>query len=642
MNKVLPIHLNFYPLSKQEFTFRVYRQNFDGQPRMEGAYKAKLPTSNSLEEYNQYWVSLDLREGFERFYCTSQYNPFLTVHIIWECFLRHIRNILTESEYLIRNKSINDRKVSIIIGTHQEGQELINIQPYYLESEKKFGFLVDFSFKQYPNTPYSLKIQQLSLSLNKNGQSNTDYYSDKYDKIQVFLQKYRQRLFPFQINSEDFDIQKEMLRMKSYSLATKRYIFGNGCETNSQFKGIKDFGPFRTVDKEPLFVFLFKQEQRDAANQLYKALVGSDFPVTFPGMEKMFKLKLEKSNVTKIPVESLSPQHLSSVASHLDELKNQNPEKHLVGVFLINREADGVQKNNFSPYYFLKFIFTDKHIPLQTVTLEKIEGRDGLKWSASNIGLGIFSKMGGIPWKVKPSNNKCLIFGLGAAHKKDEQGKINKYFAYSVCMDSTGIYKKINVLGDAQDRPDYIHQLKENIKTVIAENIDDNIEKCVLHLPFKIRNDEMNYLRQSVNEIASLYADVEFQFIKINTENKYFGYADNNNKIPYESSFIQLSTNQFLVWFEGLQYGKEFVKNRTGNPVHIEFLQIGELTPEKKQSYLQDIINLSGANWRGFNSKLMPISIFYPKIIADFISEFRQLYPDRDVNLTNFEIPWFL
>ena len=56
--------------------------------------------------------------------------------------------------------------------------------------------------------------------------------------------------------------------------------------------------------------------------------------------------------------------------------------------------------------------------------------------------------------------------------------------------------------------------------------------------------------------------------------------------------------------------------------------------------YLQDILNLSGASWRGFNAKSMPISIFYPKIISKFIAEFRY----RNLPELEFEKlpPWFL
>ena len=51
-------------------------------------------------------------------------------------------------------------------------------------------------------------------------------------------------------------------------------------------------------------------------------------------------------------------------------------------------------------------------------------------------------------------------------------------------------------------------------------------------------------------------------------------------------------------------------------------------------------MNLSGANWRGFNAKSMPVSVYYAKIIADYISSFDKLGLD-DIEIENLR-PWFL
>lgn len=635
----IQIQLNFFSLSTQDFSFRVYRQNFKGQPKQEGYYKAKLPVNDGLEVYRDYWLTTETREGFERYYCLASYNPTLTLKVIWDAFLTNLRKNLGPTEYFLKHDSFS-RKIAIIIGSHPEGHEVVEIEPYFLKAERKFGFLINFKFRCSEGIENSIKVQQLSLSLKNNLRSNSDYYSDKFDKIQLFIQRFKTRLFPFLIDAEMFDIEKEMLTMQSHSLDTKRYLFKNNQESTSQFQGIKLNGPFSQVDKKPLYIFIFEPSQRVQANDLFSAFIGKAYQGTFAGIEKMFSIPMNKQNIVQLSISSLSKQSLQEVDGALEKIIRQNPDKAIIGVFIINEKMKS-NNSDFSPYHYLKYLFTQKQTPLQTVRFEKIMGRDGLKWSIANISLQLFAKLGGKPWKVKPSNEKCLIFGVGCAHKWGEDNKIHKFFAYSVCMDSSGIYRKINVLGESEDKGTYISQLRENIKATINENLDGNYNKCVIHLPFKIKRDEMEYIKSGVNEIATERKDIEFQFIKINTKNKFFGYAQNNSKVPYESNYLQLSSTEFLVWFEGLQYGKENVTKRVGNPVHIEFLEIGSLDSEKKKKYLQDIINLSGANWRGFNAKLAPISIFYPDLIADFIAEFREL-ADAEVDLNNFYIPWFL
>jgi hypothetical protein len=58
--------------------------------------------------------------------------------------------------------------------------------------------------------------------------------------------------------------------------------------------------------------------------------------------------------------------------------------------------------------------------------------------------------------------------------------------------------------------------------------------------------------------------------------------------------------------------------------------------------HLQDIINLSGANWRGFNAKNTPISIYYPELIAKFISKFDEYNLDLDVGKAAEGLVWFV
>jgi hypothetical protein len=60
----------------------------------------------------------------------------------------------------------------------------------------------------------------------------------------------------------------------------------------------------------------------------------------------------------------------------------------------------------------------------------------------------------------------------------------------------------------------------------------------------------------------------------------------------------------------------------------------------EKNVYLQDSLNLSGANWRGFNAKSLPVSVFYAKLIARYFSQFERLGLE-ECELDNLT-PWFL
>ena len=128
----------------------------------------------------------------------------------------------------------------------------------------------------------------------------------------------------------------------------------------------------------------------------------------------------------------------------------------------------------------------------------------------------------------------------------------------------------------------------------------------------------------------------------LNFWQSFFGYnIDINSLVPYESTYIKLSNKEYLVWFEGLQFHNTKTLKRYSGPIHVEFSYTNkELTTTEKIAYLQDVLNLSGANWRGFNAKSLPVSIFYPQLVSRFIKEFR----DRnlqEVSISNLP-PWFL
>lgn len=632
------VRLSFLPLQEQNFSFKIYRkpyEDIDDKPK----HWIRATLGNPGQDC---WVVFDPEELFSEYVCPSTENIGLTNKKIWKTLIDKIILELDADEYTVEEGF--NRFISVKIASYPgEGNEVINISPYYLKSNSKFGLLLNFDFQSITNQKATKRIQQLSLSLDKAGNSNKNYYNDKLLRIQFFVKKFFPKIFPIKLDNQAINIDFTFEIVESKPLTTRKYIFEKGKVNNSQFVGLKDSGPFQRLEAEPYFVFIFEDAYRHAANDLFKALAGQTYQSTFPGMEKMFGIRFSANDVTKINIKSYSREELDNAILQIEKLKAIHANKKIIGIFIEHTRENSpfYDDATYSPYYYLKYLFTQKQMPVQAVTIEKMSGRDGLKWSVAGIGLQLFAKLGGIPWTVQPSNSHCLILGIGSAHKRAADGSIEKYYAYSVCVDSSGIYKSLDILGEARDEESYILQLSRKIQEILRKQLTGTITKCAIHLPFKIRRKEMKCIIENVQSVQTDLKQIEFQFIKINTKNKFFGFAENNSRVPYESTCIQLSPKEYLVWFEGLLYGKENIQKRIANPVHIEFLSSEAANDSIQRKYLQDIINLSGANWRGFNAKISPISIYYPSIIADYVAEFRQ-YSNMDLDLTAVDIPWFL
>lgn len=633
------IRLNILPVSETDFSFKIFRKlKQEDDSKEDGIYFYHLPEDSDLSKRKGYWVSFKPKQGFEEFENHSFYAIGLTKRFLTEQLLSTLTKNGCPLPYTVYRR-FTEEKVEFTLHEFAKGKQIIYLSPFYFEEQKRFGFIIDFRFSRNKEVQFDKEVQILSLSLDSQGRSNKNYYSDKFRLIQSFLDKVYSNI---QIIREGEDnllhIESELIETPVFQLNKKEYIFSNKSTANSQFQGIRNYGPLQKIDKEILFVFIFEDRFKSFANELYLSLTGKSNPGTFPGFEQMFGVVLNTSNVKQIKIEGFSNEQLLSIVNKVKVYQEAEPNKKVIGIYIEDYATDTEDIVASNHYYFMKYNFIKNNLPLQVVNYRKLSEKNSLKWSTSNVALAMFAKMGGIPWVVKPSNNNCLILGVGSSHKRNEEtGEITKYFAYTVCLDSSGLYKTLEVLADETSETNYLQKLKSNLIKLLKDGRMSDYKTCVLHLPFKIKQNEISAISEAIKQID----DIEFVAIKVNLDNKYFGYSFHNTFVPYESSFVKLSRSEYLVWFEGLLYGKEVVDKRLANPVHIQFLNLGNQKGFDERKYLQDVLNLSGANWRGFNAKSIPISIYYSQIIAKYSEAFEKIEGYEENSISN-DKPWFL
>jgi len=631
MNK---IELNFLPFAKSDFLFEIFRKKIDGATEeKEGIKNYRLYDNKESKERDNYEVSLLEKNGYNKIETHCKHSISLTKWFLIEQVKSNLENNETKVDFYVFERG-KIKELNIIIKKFPEGNQIITLSPYYLSSEKTFGLLIDFRFRMAENQTFNKRVQQLSLSLDKRFRSNKNYYLDKHAFFIEFIKAYYEFFSKISTSTETSFISNKLISLNSFTLEKKQYIFQNNKTSYSQFMGVKNFGPYEKVSEDIYFVFIFENRFTNFANELYLSLIGKSNPGTFSGMEQMFGIVLTKSNVEKIVIDNYSNETLLEVIKRVKVIAKN---KRVMAVFI---EDYNEETGNSEPYYFMKYHFVQNDIPLQVANYNVLSKSNTLKWSTSNLALQMFSKLGGKPWVVNPSKRDCLILGIGSSHKKNSTTKsIEKYFAYSVCLDSSGLYKKLEVLSDNEEKEEeYLKNLENNLLNLLNSSEFNSYKNCVLHLPFKIKRKEIEALQKVIEQVGNM----EFTVVKINTKNKFFGFSNHNTLVPYESSYVALNHNEFLVWFEGLQYGKENVDKRLSNPVHIKFLNMDKETyREDYKPYLQDIINLAGANWRGFNAKSVPISIFYSKLITQYIAEFGNFFSEDNKTISN-EKPWFL
>ena len=641
MAQTYSVSLNFLPVTTESIFFTVYRKPHSGEAKdffPEGVHKYSLPVGvEDLDERRFYWVSLTDAEGFESFECKTNYNQYLTRDFLHGRLVASCEAVKA-SVIFSEESDFAGKRVSFTLDRYGEGDEIVWLRSYYLKSARQFGFLIDFHFRKKRDIPFSRRVQQLSLSLDSRGRENRNYYSDRYDKIGQFISKYFTEIFPLPHDNEPIKIIDKLIRLDAKTLDKKRYVFCNGQTDDSQFMGIKQWRPFVRLEKMPTIFFIYRQQDRLLSLDLYHALRGETFPNIFPGTEKMFDFPLTPENLKGISVSDFRDEEMERVRDIVRSKTTDGP----VLVVLIAPWNDEDEEDS-QEYFRAKHTFVSAQIPSQVVRRYTLEQDSRLKWSASNIALQAFAKLGGKPWTVEPKHGRCLIIGIGQSHREkytDGKGHIEKYYAYSILTDSSGLFKELRVLGRSDDSANYLKQLKSSIQKIIEDH-SDSYDRFVIHAPYKLRRLELDSIKD-VLEGFEEEDNHQFVVLKINSDNDFFGYSHTNNSlVPFESTYVSLAKDEFLVWFEGLQYHNPKVARRYSRPVHIEFYYANTtLSDNDRLEYLQDAVNLSGANWRGFNAKNLPVSIYYAQLIARFTKRFDELgLPEVSVDNLN---PWFL
>ncbi|OQA89174.1 MAG: Piwi domain protein [bacterium ADurb.Bin236] len=647
------VSLNFLALNNHDFNFEIYRSVSNAQSAIErgednSIRRYKLPqmheAGNNDQAFSDYLVSINKVNGFDPFMVNSFDNPYLTCFYLYHRLLAQAKTS-SHKDTFYEDDSYR-HVINFILSKDEYGKECVGLEPYYYGPKKHFGYITGFHYKSDLNV-VNRQILIKSLSLSRDGRENKDYYVDHFRKIEEFLSSFRKHLFPMHISDGySLDVIWPSEGINTIRLNSKSYLFSDGKNSNSQFKGMKDYGPLEQSHGDPLICFFYRQEDKPYAYDLNNALQGKTF-ATFSGFTNMFRLTITKENIRGIAIDNFdTPQLLSAI----EKYKTISKDRLSIPVIIFpwSKLEQSVDGNDI--YYRLKHVFLSQKIPTQLVSLQRLKNKESLKWSASNIALAIFGKLGGKPWKVSPRHDKCLIIGIGQSHRRDSSGSISKYFAYSVLSDSSGIYDSIRILSHTEKRKDYLDGLVENIKSVLCE-YTDRYERFVVHTPFKLRRDEMNAIFEALNSYKKNEGcNKTLVVLKFNEKSKYFGFAlTNNSKVPFESTCLSLGKDGYLVWFEGLQYHNPTLRRRISRPMHIEFTyptkqssgtDDGFLADDDKIAYIQDAINLSGANWRGFNAKTLPVSVYYAKLIADYIGNFDRLGLE-EIDIQNLP-PWFL
>lgn len=387
---------------------------------------------------------------------------------------------------------------------------------------------------------------------------------------------------------------------------------------DDRLRGIIRFGPYRKIDKPaPRLAFVFPDGSRDAANALYLALrngIGA-----FKGLPSVFKIPLERDQVAAITGFTLRNRHdhHDCAQRYRDAIQSWIQTTRETPDLFINIHPRSMTWEDDSAYAATKAALLKEGLLSQNVTFDLIQNSTQFEWSAANIALGLFVKLGGIPWAVnRPNAETEIVIGMGRSESYNPRTREReRVIAFTTCLQSNGIYQFANFGRACAAHENYLPELERTLHLTLSrvQGMRPQPRTLTLHFPKDFNFEERELCKKAVAAANASFQRIEF--VKITEEDRFFAIDDESpDQVPRRGTCIRLSKTDSLLYTEGSEERQPWA-NRPPSAVRIRHFS-EQLTDLATRDVIGQVYDLSLSNWRAFNARGFPVSIYYSELIS--------------------------
>ncbi|MHB8619954.1 MAG: Piwi domain-containing protein [Chloroflexota bacterium] len=406
-------------------------------------------------------------------------------------------------------------------------------------------------------------------------------------------------------------------------LARPQYVFKGEQRFGNAFQGLRAAGPYSRGDcpNAPQLLFVFPEELKDRANQLFFALKNGVGP--FKGSEGLLGFQLSSQQMTRVsPFEVRQHTDEDAARVYQDKIEEfirqpDRPDIHLA--IIIHRKTDR-SEHEHNPYLTSKFPLLRANIPTQVVTADLLEHPDLFQWAAANIAVAIFAKMGGEPWAVDSGlSDDSLVVGINRA-----QVGQSPYYGFASTFAHNGLYLGARLFEPAVGWPGYLNGLRSALTGAINDWRDQMASpvNLIVHVRKEIRADERRViedcLRNAGPQLVRAFAVVKL----VPAEHMLVTDKGDEAGIPPAGIMIPLASHRAVLQISG-QDAAVPVAGKTVNagPWQITRLQQSPGAPPF-DVLCNHVLALSAMNWSGLNTEASPVTIKYPGELAERLGRF--------------------
>jgi hypothetical protein len=382
--------------------------------------------------------------------------------------------------------------------------------------------------------------------------------------------------------------------------------------SHDKLKGLHRFGPIKRLKKPARFAFVFPDGRNRDANSLFLALRNGVGP--FKGFPTVFRSAFDKTQVEAITGFKLrgGTDHSVHAKSYSDAVLSwlANHEKPDL-VFLLHERTSNWEAQ--TPYHSCKRVLLRHGIVSQSVTFDLLRNPSQFEWSAANIALAVFCKLGGVPWvAAQTARRDHVVIGVGRAETQDPGSRTRqRRTAFTTCVTGRGEYQFSTVAKTVDTEAEYLAQLTLAVQSSIAKATSAHHRPggITLHVTKNFSRKEM----QAVAKGLEATTNIDVTVLKVTDEPHFFVVdTDNQYGLPQRGTCIRIAGRDALLYTEGRDDVRTW-RDRLPTAIRIQdHSGGGQLATEG----VREVLDLSQVNFRGFNARSAPAPLVYSHEVA--------------------------
>jgi hypothetical protein len=425
--------------------------------------------------------------------------------------------------------------------------------------------------------------------------------------------------------------------------------------------GLLRFGPFSRSLVNPMldpirvstvFPSGFKNRTRNLLREFEQRHMPRErrnYLVEFPGFASVFGLRLvpacdeahiELPNSTDRLVLGSQRPHLrlaDVLTNTMNRLAAVRNEFDVVMIFLPDRweRAFRGEADDFDLHDYIKGVNASRGIPTQIVLESKALSypcRASVMW---RLGIALYSKAGGVPWKLADSEPDMAYIGLSYALRYDEAGRVTFVTCCSQVFDSDGAGLEFVAYetGDVRMFGEDPFLSRSEMRRVMARSVSlyqrrhggRSPKHVVIHKTTEFKPEEVEGCFDAWSSAGDIHLyqiqqETLWRGVLIGAPRERGSTVGTATPYPCErGSYLQVGEREVLVWTQGSASptvgGRSFYKEGKGIPHPLILRRFAGHGGWHDQ--VKSVLGLSKMNWN--NDSLydrLPVTLSYAGILA--------------------------